>query len=145
MRTKLGTLMATLGATLSATLIVTSLAQAADLSVHVGNVQADGGRVMLAVYDKAADFLKRPARQQDGLASNGSATLVVKDLAPGEYAVAVFHDANANGKLDANPMGIPIEPIGFSNDAMGHMGPPAWDVVKFTVPAGGAAIELKLR
>jgi uncharacterized protein (DUF2141 family) len=123
----------------------TSLAHAADLSVHVDNVGGGDGRVMLAVYDKASNFLRHPVREQDAPAANGSATLVVKDVAPGEYGIAVYHDANANGKLDANPMGIPIEPIAFSNNALGHMGPPTWEVVKFTVPAGGAAIELKLR
>lgn len=138
MHTKLGTLIAILLAT-------TSLVQAADLSVRVDNVQAEGGRVMLAVYDKAGDFLKHPVREQDAPAASGSATLVLKDLAPGEYGIAVYHDTNANGKLDTNPMGIPIEPIAFSNNALGHMGPPSYELVKFTVPADGTAIEVKLR
>ena len=44
-------------------------------------------------------------------------TILTFDVAPGEYAVAVHHDANANGKLDANFLGIPKEGYGVSNDA----------------------------
>ena len=121
------------------------LAQAADLSIRVDNVGSSDGHVMVAVYDGAAGFLKRPVAQASAPAHAGRTTLVVKDLAPGDYGFAVYHDANGNGKLDTNPMGIPIEPVAFSNDAQGRMGPPAFDAVSLSVPAAGAAVSVKLR
>jgi uncharacterized protein (DUF2141 family) len=36
---------------------------------------------------------------------------------PGTYAVAVFQDLNGNRRLDRTPLGLPLEPYGFSNDA----------------------------
>lgn len=123
----------------------TAPARAADLTVRVDKVQSAKGQIMLALYDNAADFLKRPVRTISVPASAGSTTVVLKDVAPGEYCFAVYHDANDNGRLDTNPMGIPIEPIAFSNDAQGHMGPPTFDAVKLAVPAAGSTVAVKLR
>lgn len=120
-------------------------APAADLTLRVDNVQQARGEVMVALYDGAAGFLKHPVRVASGPAGASSATIVIKDLAPGDYAFAVYHDVNANGKLDANPMGVPIEPFAFSNDAQGRMGPPAFDAAKVALPADGATVSVKLR
>lgn len=120
-------------------------AQAADLAIRVDNVQSSAGQVMVALYDGAAGFLKRPVREISVPASAGSTTVVFKDLATGDYGFAVYHDVNGNGRLDANPMGIPIEPVAFSNDAQGRMGPPAFDAVKLAVPAAGSIVTVKLR
>jgi uncharacterized protein (DUF2141 family) len=43
-----------------------------------------------------------------------------------EYALAIYHDLNENGKMDAGIFGIPTEKYGFSNNAKGHMGPPSY-------------------
>jgi ABC-type glutathione transport system ATPase component len=42
---------------------------------------------------------------------------VFKDLAPGTYAVSAYQDLNGNQRLDANMVGMPTEPYGFSRDA----------------------------
>lgn len=39
------------------------------------------------------------------------------DVPAGTYAVAVFQDLNGNGRLDRTPLGLPLEPYGFSRDA----------------------------
>ena len=122
-----------------------TLARAADLTIRVDNVKSASGTVMVGLYDGAGNFLKRAAREGAAPAIRGRTTLVFTDLAPGEYGVAVYHDANGNGRMDANAMGIPIEPLAFSNDAQGHMGPPAFDAVKLAVPAAGVAVSVKLR
>jgi uncharacterized protein (DUF2141 family) len=122
-----------------------SLAQAADLTIRVDNVQNNDGQVMVALYDGAGNFLKRPSRQAAVEAIAGSTTVVFKDLASGDYAFAVFHDANGNGRMDKNAMGIPTESYAFSNDAQGVMGPPAFDAARLAVPASGAAVTVNLR
>ncbi len=45
----------------------------------------------------------------------GEARARFDGLAAGNYAIGVFHDANANGKLDTF-MGIPREGYGFSRN-----------------------------
>lgn len=60
---------------------------------------------------------------------------VFDELVPGaEYAVAAFHDENANDDLDRGVFGIPTEGTGASNDARGFMGPPPYDGARFVYP-----------
>jgi uncharacterized protein (DUF2141 family) len=120
-------------------------AHAADLVVHVANVKSDQGQVRVALYDNADAFLKRPLRAAEARADKAGTTLVFHDVAPGEYGFAVYHDANDNGRMDRNLLGIPTEPIAFSNDAQGRMGPPAFDAVKLAVPAAGLDTTVTLR
>lgn len=57
----------------------------------------------------------------------------VEGLPFGDYAIAVYHDKNENGKLDANFLGIPKEDYGFSNNARGRFGPASWKDASFSV------------
>jgi len=120
-------------------------AHAADLSIKVDGARGDGGAVRVALFDSADRFLKRPLHGASAPVRDGGATVALKDLAAGDYAVAVYHDANDNGKLDQNMMGIPVEAAGFSNDALGNMGPPAFEAARFALPSTGAAIRVTLR
>ena len=68
-----------------------------------------------------------------------------EDLAPGDYAVAVIHDANANAKLDTM-LGIPKEGFGFSRNPAIRFGPPRFAAARFAVPAGGGtAQQIRIR
>ncbi|MFX8281946.1 DUF2141 domain-containing protein, partial [Acinetobacter baumannii] len=55
----------------------------------------------------------------------------------------VFQDANGNGRLDMNAMGMPVEPFGFSNDAVGNFGPPRFEQAVLT-PVAGQPIKVRL-
>lgn len=67
------------------------------------------------------------------------------ELPFGEYAIAVYHDKNLNGKLDSNFLGIPKEAYGFSNNARGRFGPASWKEAHFTIsePKSSMSIEVK--
>jgi uncharacterized protein (DUF2141 family) len=49
-------------------------------------------------------------------AEQGTQTLKVPNLPPGNYAVALIHDVNQNHKLDKNFIGMPKEQWGMSNN-----------------------------
>ena len=67
------------------------------------------------------------------------------DLPPGRYAIKLYHDANGNGELDTNMMGLPIEAYGFSGESA-HVGPPPFDVAAFDVVVGeNNAVTVRLR
>jgi uncharacterized protein (DUF2141 family) len=53
----------------------------------------------------------------------GNPAITFANVAPGRYAVALFHDENANGRLDKVLM-VPKEGFGFSRDAPVRFGPP---------------------
>jgi len=120
-------------------------AHAGDLSITVEGVKNDQGQIMVALYDSADGFLKRVVKAGAAPAANGSTKVVVKDVPAGAYGFALFHDANGNGKMDKNMMGIPSEDYAFSNNALGNMGPPSFEQARFTVPAAGAAVTVSLR
>lgn len=126
-----------------------SCAYAADLTVVVQNIQQDTGNIMLGLFSTPESFPKVatqgmfvPAAKRD---ATGRVTLVLRDLAPGQYAVSAFHDIDSNGKLNSNLMGMPTEPYGFSNDAQGQFGPPAFEAAAITLPAQGLTIQLQVK
>jgi uncharacterized protein (DUF2141 family) len=129
----------------TATLLAAGLSSAADLTVQVSDVKTAEGKLMIAVFNSADSFLKNPMAGVQTAASPAGNSVVVKDLPEGEYAMVVYHDANGNGKLDKNMMGIPTEDYGFSNNASGKFGPPSFDAAKFSVAAVGSVAKISLK
>ncbi len=122
-------------------------AKAADLIVTVKNVRGDKGSVMIAVYDKS-NYMHEDQTQlkQSSNANAGEVKFVFHDVPAGTYAVASYHDENDNKKLDRNFVGLPKEGYGFSNDARGTTGPPAFSQAAFTFDgASDKSIEFSIK
>lgn len=117
---------------------------AADLTIRVEHIDKAAGQITVALYDSAGSWLKQPARSASAAATIDGATLVFKDLPPGDYAFSVLHDANGNGRMDRNLFGIPSEKYAFSNNAVGKMGPASYADARFSLPAAGAALTVQL-
>ena len=83
--------------------------------IDITNVQVNGGIVHLAIFANADEF----RREEPFLAFQlGDASTVLSQkvsLPAGEYVVSAFQDANGNGRLDFNRLGIPRELVGISN------------------------------
>ena len=110
----------------------TTTAPAATLTLDVQ--QAGGsGELMVAVFSDAGQWLKKPLRATRQPLQEGPVSLQLADLPDGDYAISLFIDRNANGKLDSNAMGVPTEPYAFSNNAGGNYGPPNFDHPRFSV------------
>jgi uncharacterized protein (DUF2141 family) len=127
-------------------LIVPVAALAGDLTIDVAGITPDRGRIYVAIYDRADSF-PISGRQLVGQVldpTDRHLTVHFKDLPPGQYAAVAYQDANGNGKLDKNFLGIPKEPYGFSNGARGSVGPPEFSEAAVTLnPDGATRIELK--
>lgn len=105
-----------------------------DIEVTVKNIKNDKGVLVVGLFGSAKSFTKQPLKAEMPMAETGTLKVLFKNIQPGEYAVSIFHDANENGVLDMNFMGIPKEGFGFSNDAMGVFGPPTFTKAKFSCP-----------
>lgn len=108
-------------------------AQAARLEVTVQGLTQAQGQLLLAVYDQSATWMKgKPlVASRIAVTASGSVTHVFDDLPDdADVAVTVLHDANGNGRMDSNAMGMPLEPYGFSKDAMGQFGPPSFEAAR---------------
>ena len=118
-------------------------ARAADLTLRIEGASSASGKLMVAVFDDAKEFPRGKFKTaQVAPAATGAVTLVFKDLAPGRYALSAYHDANGNQKLDANMVGLPTEAYGFSRDARGSFGPPAFDEAAITL--GDQPLQLSI-
>ncbi|MEO1080371.1 MAG: DUF2141 domain-containing protein [Pseudomonadota bacterium] len=111
-----------------------SSARAADLTVAIQGMSERTGTLYWSLFDSAKDF------EGDGPAvfaaqarvADGELRTTIHGLPAGRYAVKLFHDANNNGELDRNLVGIPTEGYGFSNNA-GRRGPPRFEDAAVTV------------
>jgi uncharacterized protein (DUF2141 family) len=113
--------------------------------VEIVGLRNDKGQVICALFSSADDFPKKTDKavaRTTSLISGRHGACDFPGIAPGTYAVSVFHDENSNGKLDSNFMGIPREGVGASNDARGHLGPPKFDAASFRYPGG--RLEMKI-
>jgi leucyl/phenylalanyl-tRNA---protein transferase len=105
-----------------------------------------GGMLNLVLCPTAGSYeSEKGCRLAQVKAEGGVVRLVLKDVVPGSYAIKAFHDVDRNGKLDTNFMGIPKEPYGFSNDAMGTFGPPSFEQASFKVGAGSTTVRFKMK
>ncbi len=79
------------------------------------------------------------------IARPGSTVVTITGVPPGQYAAQVFHDEHDDGHVHRNVLGIPTEPIGFSNDAPLHLHGPKFKEAAFAVEHGVERITLRLR
>lgn len=114
--------------------LTATAAHAGDLTIEVNLPSDRQGAVMAAVFDKVEGFPRGTAlRTAIAQSVKGKATFQFADLPKGDYAVTAFLDENSNTKLDTNLFGIPTELYGFSRNARGLAGPPAFAEAAFRV------------
>lgn len=121
-------------------------AVAGELAITVRGIDTVSGSVHYAVYDRPEAFPTDDGRFAKGqVPVRGDAVvIVVPNLPPGTYAVAVFHDEDGNGKFDQGLFGIPLERYGFSNDARGFFSAPDFTAARFEIGQGTRRIAITL-
>jgi uncharacterized protein (DUF2141 family) len=111
---------------------------AAALTVTFTGIETQQGAVMGAVFDSEDAYNGKgaPVRQIMVKADKAEVAAELAGLAPGRYAIKLFHDIDGDMKMGTNPFGMPTEPFAFSNNAKGNMGPAKWADAAFEVKAG---------
>jgi outer membrane protein len=110
----------------------TSPATASDIAVKLQSPPA-AGTVVLALFSSANTFgdLREPVRVER-YTLDGRDSYVLADIPAGEYALVAYYDENDNLEIDKSFIGIPIEPLGFSNNYR-PKGPPSYTRAAFTL------------
>ena len=124
-----------------------SAAHSASLTVSVTDIEKQSGAIMLAMFDavEAYDGGGEPVKAVKIEVTGEEVSVTFDDLAPGRYAIKLYHDANGNGEMDRNMLGLPSEGYGFSGKG-GRFGPPPFDEAAFEVTDGDAnAVVIELR
>lgn len=108
---------------------------ASDITVRIDN-PPESGSLALVLFNSANTFgdLRDPFRAVIH-PLDGRDEYLIDDVEPGEYALMVYVDENGNKRIDKNFIGIPKEPLGFSN-RYNPKGPPAYQRAAFTLGQG---------
>jgi uncharacterized protein (DUF2141 family) len=119
-----------------------------DLTITIDNLENDKGVVRLLVFNSERGFPDQADKAVESAVveiKNGRAVIHLKDMEHGKYAITAFHDANNDGILNKNTLGIPKEGYGFSNNASGNFGPPSFSSAAFEVDGGKSSHRFQLK
>ena len=68
-----------------------------------------------------------------------------EEIPVGQYAVSLYQDVDENSALAQGTLGIPTEPWGMSNDAIGVLAPASFEQAAFALDAPETTIDVQLR
>ena len=136
----------TLAVVFIALLSLATVAQTSNITLKVTGIENAKGQMSIALYDSADDFPGTEKYVKALFKDVDSTTFayVFRDIPNGTYAIAIYHDLDSNDEMNKNWIGIPKEPYGFSNNAMGRMGPPDFEDAAFEVN-GNIEVIIKLK
>jgi uncharacterized protein (DUF2141 family) len=123
--------------------VIASSAQAATLTIRAEGIGSTQGMVYAGICDTSFEEATCPYKDR-GAARAGTVELRLRNVKPGSYSIAVFHDINGNGELDRNFIGLPSEPYGFSNN-VGRRGPPDFEAARIVVKEPSTTIVIPIR
>ena len=103
------------------------------IQLDITGIKNNTGFIQVAVYKSDTDFDMDKFSYIIAVPASLEVQVSIPNLEAGKYAIAVFHDENKNKKLDKNFVGIPKEGYGFSNNAVGKLGPPKFSETSFSL------------
>lgn len=118
------------------------------LIVHVAGMRAAVGEVAITVYpDDPRRFLAHKGKL---LRVRTPTHLPVTTACfwlpqPAAYAIAIYHDANADHDFNRTLTGLPSEGFGFSNNPSTRFGLPPFKAVRFNAGPGETTVHVTLR
>ncbi|MCR6634222.1 DUF2141 domain-containing protein [Devosia sp.] len=111
-------------------------------------MRSNAGEVTITVYPSDPERFLAPRGKlvRQRVKTSAPMTQACFSLPPADaYAVAVYHDANADKDFNRNTLGVPMEGYGCSNDAPTRYAAPSFDAARFVVKPGDNTIRIKIR
>jgi uncharacterized protein (DUF2141 family) len=121
--------------------------QTSTINVTLSEIKNQKGLIRVALFQKDDGFPNdhEKAFRSISMEITGSQlNFNIGDLPAGEYALAILHDENKNGKMDFNFLRMPKEGYGVSNNANGSFGPPKFTDAKFLLSSDNLPLEIKM-
>lgn len=119
------------------------------INVTVTNVRNASGLIAVTLYaDDPRKFLVKHGSLYVGRvpAVAGTTRMCLYLPKPGVWGIAVYHDENANRKIDRGGIvGAPTEGYGFSNNAPTFFSLPSFRSVRLNVAHSGLTSTIKLK
>ncbi len=134
----------------------------AGLAAAVGAAPALAGEVVITVTDLRSSkgvvracmttredvfpkCAKDPGSHRTVVPAGEKVVIRFTGVKPGNYAIALLHDENDNGKADRAMGMMPKEGYGFSRDAPVKMAPPKFKDAVFATGDGSSRMTIKMR
>ena len=122
---------------------------AGDIKLVVIGLKSSRGDVSVALNNTKESYLSRGTipsfRTARTKVQDSKAEILFKNIPFGEYTVKLYHDKNANGKIDVNLIGIPTEEYAFSNNVRGTFGLPRYEKARFLFDKDGMILEINMK
>ena len=136
-----------LATALAASLPALAAPDTGTLTVQATGFAHERGHAVAKLFADGDDVFGPGRQTTSAEIHTGQALFQWADLAPGRYAVIVFHDENDNGTLDHNLLRLPAEPLGFSNGwaLSWRSGMPSFDKLQFNLAPAAQTIEVRVR
>lgn len=100
--------------------------------LDIRGIQKSQGKVFIAAFRKTDPFPAMNGKYKSLIVNaKSSSTEAIMEIPADTYSIAVFHDANNNGKMDKNMFGVPTEIYGFSNNARATFSAPDFEDAAF--------------
>lgn len=117
-------------------------AQQSPLKITVTNINEMKGKIQVSLYNSEASFIKKGKEYKSMIreVKSGTETFTFNDLPKGEYAVALYHDENSDGKCNTNMLGIPKEGYAFSRNFVPKLSAPKFEDTKFKQEQGSSMV-----
>lgn len=123
-------------------------AAAGEVVITITDMRSSKGVVRACMTTKESIFpkcRKDPAAHRTVVPAGEKVTIRFTNVEPGEYAVALLHDENNDGKANRALGMMPREGFGFSRDAKVRMGPPDFGDAVFKHGTANQSLTIKMR
>lgn len=113
------------------------IAQTYNLTLSITNIRNLTGEIRIGVYNNKYSFPKKKEEYKTFSfpVKAGSEVFTIRNLPKGEYAIAIFHDKNSDGKCNTDFWGIPEEGYGFSKNYRPVLFAPSFNDCKIELTA----------
>ncbi|MDT9598976.1 DUF2141 domain-containing protein [Sphingosinicella rhizophila] len=122
-------------------------ARSGSVEIRIERLRSARGLVQICLTadpDRFPDCRDDPAASRMTLPAASATLARFSAVVPGDYAIALLHDENGNGRMDMFVM-VPKEGFGFSNNAPIRFGPPSFADARFTVGPGTSRQTIRMR
>lgn len=116
----------------------------ASLTVELLDIKKPKGSVVFALFKDAEGFpreVEKAVYKGEVNKFTTKASYTFQKIPTGTYALVVFQDKNTNGKIDANFIGMPSEPVGASN--MTKLGRPTFKKCAFEITSSNQVMKIR--
>jgi len=119
-----------------------------EIHLTIQETENDTGVIQMLLFNNKEGFPGTPEKALKRMSipiKNKKATIILKGIEPGMYAISVFHDEDEDGEMKKNGIGLPLDKYGFSNDPTLIFGPPSFKKSSFEVKNKPIQVEINLR